>query len=257
MSGYVCIAMLEDPPYNMIVSATVDHPEVWVGRCPLPAHLLFYRQSNDAGGLVKEIIKSLKGASISAKCDTPFPCKPFIVLNSLIDVLSEKIEKQGVAANDGLHTTSIECVSCGTLIELEWLGQSSFSVVECRSCKTKIYGYRCTARSQRSTLIRDHYRCVRNLMIRTFDLDKSERLITLHESSMNPEIKSKDSLLMIASEDVLLVYNKTIGAQYKIYDTKRKGMYNDDGSICISSVDHEKAKINKYLALLGFVELAV
>jgi hypothetical protein len=36
MSDYVCIAMLEDPFYKMVLSATPEHPEEWAKTRPLP-----------------------------------------------------------------------------------------------------------------------------------------------------------------------------------------------------------------------------
>ncbi len=43
MTGYICIAMLEDPPYNMIVGMTEHDPEDWCDELPLPSHLLYFQ----------------------------------------------------------------------------------------------------------------------------------------------------------------------------------------------------------------------
>jgi hypothetical protein len=49
MAGYICIAMLEDPPYNMILGATEEEPENWLEELPLPSHLLCYEAFDGFG----------------------------------------------------------------------------------------------------------------------------------------------------------------------------------------------------------------
>ena len=47
MAGYICIAMLEDPPYNMILAATEEEPEEWLEELPLPRRLSYNPANND------------------------------------------------------------------------------------------------------------------------------------------------------------------------------------------------------------------
>ncbi|MGZ8934976.1 MAG: hypothetical protein ACXW04_08760 [Methylobacter sp.] len=75
MTGYVCIAMLEDPPYNMILAATEEEPKNWLDELPLPSHLLCHDYFEDAQAVERECLIRLKAQGIDARSDKAFAAK--------------------------------------------------------------------------------------------------------------------------------------------------------------------------------------
>jgi hypothetical protein len=257
MSGYVCIAMLEDPPYNIMLGSSLEDPDAWVKKYPLPMHLLLYRQDSHPDEFLEKLIKSLKLAKIPARLDIPFPCKPSVALNIAIDVLfaTSKPDKTTQKETNSSQL-SIECGLCGGAATLEWEGFSSITKLKCPSCRGIIYGYRGIARSQRSvwgTRIthEGRYTGGYSLWIRSFDMDKSERLIMLLKSIHKPEIKSKDSFFIVACKNNIRLYNKTIGEQYSIYNVRDKSINERKDDVV-----KEKERIKEYLTLLGVIKAA-
>ena len=89
MAGYICIAMLEDPPYNMILAATEEEPEDWLEELPLPSHLLCYESFKDTKVILKQLIQRLKVYGITAKADKAFSASPHEVIRLFIEVRNE------------------------------------------------------------------------------------------------------------------------------------------------------------------------
>ncbi len=89
MAGYICIAMLEDPPYNMILAATEEEPEDWLEELPLPSHLLCYESFKDTKVILKQFIQRLKLDGITAKADKAFTASPHEVIRRFIEVRNE------------------------------------------------------------------------------------------------------------------------------------------------------------------------
>ncbi len=110
MPGYVCIAMLEDPPYNLYLAATEDEPEDWCAELPLTSHLLCYEGFKDPNSIVKKCIKQLKAEGIEAKTDKAFPAQPYDVIRVFIEVRDSALRKNKVVigATSTSRTTKLE-----------------------------------------------------------------------------------------------------------------------------------------------------
>ena len=91
MAGYICIAMLEDPPYNMILAATEEEPEDWLEELPLPSHLLCYENFKDTKVILKQFIQRLKVDGITVKKDKAFSAPPHEVIRTFIEVRDEAV----------------------------------------------------------------------------------------------------------------------------------------------------------------------
>jgi hypothetical protein len=94
MTGYVCIAMLEDPPYNMIIAATNDQPEEWLNALPLLSHLLCYEEFTNPDTIFKQFIQRLKADQINVKIDKAFPARPYEVIRVFNQIRDEVFNNQ-------------------------------------------------------------------------------------------------------------------------------------------------------------------
>lgn len=88
MSGYVCIAMLEDPPYNIYLAATEEEPEDWCARLPLPSHLLHSVPSKNTQTILAECLDRLHKIGLKPMPGKAFEAKPNVVLRILLDASS-------------------------------------------------------------------------------------------------------------------------------------------------------------------------
>lgn len=96
MSGYVCIAMLEDPPYNMYLAATEEEPEDWRRSLPLPSHLLCYEKFNDPEDFVKQYAKALLVCAIKVLDGKAFPAPPHEAIRCFMTVRDKVLQEGGV-----------------------------------------------------------------------------------------------------------------------------------------------------------------
>lgn len=96
MSGYVCIAMLEDPPYNMYLAATEEEPEDWRRSLPLPSHLLCYEKFNDPEDFVRQYAKALLVCAIKVLDGKAFPAPPHEVIRCFMTVRDKVLQEGGV-----------------------------------------------------------------------------------------------------------------------------------------------------------------
>lgn len=99
MTGTICIAMLEDPPYNIIVAATDDEPEDWCAELPLDSHLLCFESFKNSKGLIKQFIQSLNENGIEAKMGKAFPAAPYEVLRVFIEIRDQALKDNQVVKN--------------------------------------------------------------------------------------------------------------------------------------------------------------
>lgn len=88
MSEYVCIAMLEDPPFSIIL-ATTDNPEDWLDELPLPSHLILCESFTDARKVKHKLIKFLKEDDIPAVSNKAFSAQIHEVLGVYLRVRDE------------------------------------------------------------------------------------------------------------------------------------------------------------------------
>lgn len=86
MSGYFCIAMLEDPPYNMIIGTAENNPDEWLADLPLPSHLLCYQRFQNTKSFEQRFIQGLKSKGMNAKIGTAFSAKAHEVINLFMQI---------------------------------------------------------------------------------------------------------------------------------------------------------------------------
>lgn len=96
MSGYVCIAMLEDPPYNMYLAATEEEPEDWRRSLPLPSHLLCYEQFKDPEDFVRQYAKALLVCAIKVLDGKAFPAPPHEAIRCFMTVRDKVLREGGI-----------------------------------------------------------------------------------------------------------------------------------------------------------------
>jgi hypothetical protein len=89
MQKYVCIAMLEDPPYNLIVAVTDCEPKDWCAKLPLPSHLLYFEQIKNADIIYYQFIHRLQEEGINVKTDKAFRAQPHEVMRVFNQVRDE------------------------------------------------------------------------------------------------------------------------------------------------------------------------
>lgn len=97
MTKYVCIAMLEDPPYNLIVAVTAYDPKDWCAELPLPSHLLCFEEFKNPDIIFNQFIQRLKADQISVKTDKAFPARPHEVIRVFNQIRDEAFNSQQVS----------------------------------------------------------------------------------------------------------------------------------------------------------------
>lgn len=102
MTEYVCIAMLVDPPYNIILSATNKKPEEWLAELPLPSHLLCHDSFFDAKEVVQQCITMLQEQDIDARSDRAFSAMPNTVIQTFMNIRDNSI-KEGIDSIKTMH----------------------------------------------------------------------------------------------------------------------------------------------------------
>lgn len=102
MTEYVCIAMLVDPPYNIILSATNEKPGEWLAELPLPSHLLCHDCFFDAKEIVQQCITKLQEQDIDARSDRAFSAMPNTVIQTFMDIRDNSI-KEGIDSTKTMH----------------------------------------------------------------------------------------------------------------------------------------------------------
>lgn len=96
MSGYVCIAMLEDPPYNLYLAATEEEPEEWCADLPLASHLLCYEGFIDPHTIENKCVKQLKADGIEVKSGKAFSAQPHEVIRVFMSARDEALKNNQV-----------------------------------------------------------------------------------------------------------------------------------------------------------------
>lgn len=94
MTRYICIAILEDPPYNLIVAVTDSEPEDWCAKLPLPSHLLCFEAFKNPDHIFNQFIQRLKADGITVKTDKAFPARPHEVIRVFKQLRDEAFNNQ-------------------------------------------------------------------------------------------------------------------------------------------------------------------
>lgn len=101
MNKYICIGLLEDPPYNVIIDSTDLDPQEWVNNLSLKSHLIGYNSFRDAEKIINKIFNSLEAEGISASRNKFFSCPTYKLVNSFIKARDEEIREHIIKANSG------------------------------------------------------------------------------------------------------------------------------------------------------------
>jgi hypothetical protein len=72
MSGFLCIAMMKEPPYQMMIGVTEYEPDVWVDTLLKPYHLLCYQGFRDLKAAETLYLQQLSEAGIQAQAGRTF-----------------------------------------------------------------------------------------------------------------------------------------------------------------------------------------
>jgi TPR repeat protein len=72
MSGFLCIAMMKAPPYQMMIGVTEYEPDVWVDTLLKPYHLLCYQGFRDLKAAETLYLQQLSEAGIQAQSGRAF-----------------------------------------------------------------------------------------------------------------------------------------------------------------------------------------
>jgi TPR repeat protein len=76
MAGFLCIAMMKESPYQMMVGVTEYEPDVWVETLLKPYHLLCYQGFRDLNAAETLYLQQLLQAGIKARSGRAFMATP-------------------------------------------------------------------------------------------------------------------------------------------------------------------------------------
>lgn len=86
MVGFLCIAMMKEPPYFMTVGVTEYEPDVWAETLLLSSHLLCYEGFHNPKQVEEQYIKALLDVGIEVKSGKSFKANPDEVLKVFLKV---------------------------------------------------------------------------------------------------------------------------------------------------------------------------
>ncbi len=101
MAGFLCIAMMKEPPYFITVGVTEYEPDVWAETLLLPSHLLCYEGFRDPLAVENQYLRYLMNIGIEAKSGKSVKAQPDEVIKAFIavhdDIVLQQQEEQGQA----------------------------------------------------------------------------------------------------------------------------------------------------------------
>ncbi len=94
MIGFLCIAMMKEPPYKIIIGVTEYEPDVWAETLLLPCHLLYYEGFRDPKPIETQYLQQLLTAGIKAESGKYFSAAPDEAIKSFMLVRDNFIQLQ-------------------------------------------------------------------------------------------------------------------------------------------------------------------
>jgi TPR repeat protein len=98
MTGFLCIAMMKEPPYFMTIGITEYEPDVWAENLLLPSHLLCYEGFRDPQLAESQYLHYLLNIGIEVKSGKSFKAQPDEVIKAFIavhdDIMQQHREEQ-------------------------------------------------------------------------------------------------------------------------------------------------------------------
>jgi hypothetical protein len=99
MAGFLCIAMMKEPPYFMTIGVTEYEPDVWAETLLLPSHLLCYEGFREPQLVESQYLQYLMNAGIEVKSGKSFKAQPDEIIKAFIavrdDIMQQQREEQG------------------------------------------------------------------------------------------------------------------------------------------------------------------
>lgn len=104
MAGFVCIAMMKEPPHFMTIGITEYEPDVWAETLLSISHLLCYEGFNDPDAFERQYLQQLEKTGIHTKSGRPFVAAPDEVIKVFIAVRDEfmHLQREEQQKNAGL-----------------------------------------------------------------------------------------------------------------------------------------------------------
>jgi hypothetical protein len=86
MAGFLCIAMMKEPPFKMIIGVTEYEPDVWAETLLSPCHLLYYEGFNELEAILQRYLQQLRQKDIKVESGRYFVATPDEVLKAFVSV---------------------------------------------------------------------------------------------------------------------------------------------------------------------------
>ena len=108
MAGFLCIAMMKEPPHFITIGITEYEPDVWAETLLSISHLLCYEGFNDPETIERQYLQQLEKTGIKAKSGKPFVAAPDEVIKAFIFVRDEylRLQREEEQNNAGLVIVS-------------------------------------------------------------------------------------------------------------------------------------------------------
>ena len=94
MVGFLCVAMMKEPPHFMTLGTTEYEPDVWAETLLLPSHLLCYEGFHDPKSVEQQLINALLDVGIEAKSGKSFKASPDEVLKIFLKVRDDILHSE-------------------------------------------------------------------------------------------------------------------------------------------------------------------
>lgn len=98
MAGFLCVAMMKEPPYFITIGVTEYEPDVWAETLLLPSHLLCYEGFREPHAAEAQYLQHLMAIGIEAKSGKSLKAAPDEVIKAFIavhdDILQQHREQQ-------------------------------------------------------------------------------------------------------------------------------------------------------------------
>jgi hypothetical protein len=106
MAGFLCIAMMKEPPHFITIGITEYEPDVWAETLLSISHLLCYEGFNDPETIEHQYLQQLEKTGIKAKSGKPFVAAPDEVIKAFIFVRDEylRLQREEEQNNAGLYS---------------------------------------------------------------------------------------------------------------------------------------------------------
>jgi TPR repeat protein len=107
MAGFLCIAMMKEPPYKIIMDVTEYEPDVWAETLLSPCHLLYYEGFTEPEAVQHSHLQHLRQSGIKAETGRYFAAPPDDVIKALVLVRDEIVKLKFGHEQEQQHDTNM------------------------------------------------------------------------------------------------------------------------------------------------------